>query len=96
MSVSAETSLLPTVPPDPSGPTIPGTLYLHVGIVIEGINVLNNVGSIIMGLIMLFELIYALALSFPDTPKYTFKFFQKVIMNLDGHKLNAKIHLQTM
>ncbi|KAJ8398188.1 hypothetical protein AAFF_G00430320 [Aldrovandia affinis] len=61
-----------------------------VGIVIEGIKVLNN-GSVIMGFIMLFGLIYALDLSFPDNLKYTFEFFQKIIMNLDGHKLNTKI-----
>ncbi|KAJ8393736.1 hypothetical protein AAFF_G00057890 [Aldrovandia affinis] len=62
-----------------------------VGIVIEGIKVLNNFGSVIMGFIMLFGLIYALDLSFPDNLKYTFEFFQKIIMNLDGHKLNTKI-----
>lgn len=62
-----------------------------VGIVIEGIEVLTDMGSVIMGFIMLFGLIYALDLSFPDNLKYTFEFFQKVIMNLDGHKLNAKI-----
>ncbi|KAJ8414519.1 hypothetical protein AAFF_G00037210 [Aldrovandia affinis] len=60
-----------------------------VGIVIEGIKVLNNFGSVIMGFIMLFGLIYALDLSFPDN--HTFEFFQKIIMNLDGHKLNTKI-----
>ncbi|XP_051996479.1 uncharacterized protein LOC127653727 [Xyrauchen texanus] len=62
-----------------------------VGVVIEGIKVLSNLGSVIMGFIMLFGLIYALDLSFPDNLKYTFEFFQKIIMNLDGHKLNAKI-----
>uniref|UniRef100_A0A8P4GG64 Uncharacterized protein n=1 Tax=Dicentrarchus labrax TaxID=13489 RepID=A0A8P4GG64_DICLA len=62
-----------------------------VGVVIEGIKVLNNVGSVIMGFIMLFGLIYALDLAFPQNLKYTFEFFQKIIMNLDGHKLNAKI-----
>ncbi|KAJ7983854.1 hypothetical protein DPEC_G00370520 [Dallia pectoralis] len=29
--------------------------------------------------------------SFPDNLKYSFEFFQKVVINLDGHKLNAKI-----
>lgn len=62
-----------------------------VGIVIEGLKVLNNVGSVILGFIMLFGLIYALDLSFPENLKYTFEFFQKIIMNLDGHKLNTKI-----
>lgn len=62
-----------------------------VGVVIEGMKVLSNLGSVIMGFVMFFGLIYALDLSFPDNLKYTFVFFQKVIMNLDGHKLNAKI-----
>uniref|UniRef100_A0A8D0AWM8 Uncharacterized protein n=1 Tax=Sander lucioperca TaxID=283035 RepID=A0A8D0AWM8_SANLU len=59
------------------------------GVGIEGIKVLSNLGSVTMGFV--FGLIYALDLSFPDNLKYTFEFFQKIIMNLDGHKLNAKI-----
>lgn len=62
-----------------------------VVIVIEGIKVLGDVGSVITGFIMLFGLIYALDLAFPENLKYTFEFFQKIIMNMDGHKLNAKI-----
>ena len=62
-----------------------------VGVVIEGVNVLNNIGSVILGFIMLFGLIYALDLSYPDKFKYTFEFIQKIIMNLDAHKLNTKI-----
>ena len=62
-----------------------------VGVVIEGIKVLNNLGSVTTGFIMLFGLIYALDLAFPENLKYTFEFFQKIIMNLDGHKLNSKI-----
>lgn len=62
-----------------------------VGVVIEGIKVLSNVGSVIMGFVILFGLIYALDLAFPENLKYTFEFFQKIIMNLDGHKLSAKI-----
>ena len=40
-------------------------------VVIEGIKVLSNLGSVIMGFVMLFGLIYALVLSFPDNLKYT-------------------------
>ncbi|KAF1394696.1 hypothetical protein PFLUV_G00003830 [Perca fluviatilis] len=40
-------------------------------VVIEGIKVLSNLGSVIMGFVMLFGLIYALDLSFPDNLKYT-------------------------
>lgn len=53
-----------------------------MGVVIKGIKVLSDFGSVIMGFIMLFGLIYALDLAFPDNLKYTFEFFQKIIMNL--------------
>ncbi|XP_061907040.1 uncharacterized protein LOC133652371 isoform X3 [Entelurus aequoreus] len=62
-----------------------------VGVVIEGIKVLSNVDTVIMGIIMMFGRIYALDLSFPDNLKYTFEFLQKILMNLDGQKLNTKI-----
>ncbi|KAJ4935829.1 hypothetical protein JOQ06_017356 [Pogonophryne albipinna] len=62
-----------------------------VGIVIEGNIVMDNLGSVIVGFVMLLGLIYALDLSFPDNFKHTFEFMQKVVMNLDGHKLNGKI-----
>ncbi|KAJ4944551.1 hypothetical protein JOQ06_013094 [Pogonophryne albipinna] len=62
-----------------------------VGIVIEGNIVMDNLGSVIVGFVMLLGLIYALDLSFPDNLKHTFEFMQKVVMNLDGHKLNGKI-----
>ena len=62
-----------------------------VGAVIEGVKVLTNVGSVIMAFIMLFGLIYALDLSFSDNLKYTFEFSQKILMNLDGRKLNIKV-----
>ncbi|ROI83747.1 hypothetical protein DPX16_14689 [Anabarilius grahami] len=62
-----------------------------IGVVIEGIKVLSNLDCVILAFIMLIGLIYALDLSFPDNLKYTFEFIQKILMNLDGHKLNAKI-----
>uniref|UniRef100_A0A3Q3M7G1 Uncharacterized protein n=1 Tax=Mastacembelus armatus TaxID=205130 RepID=A0A3Q3M7G1_9TELE len=57
-----------------------------VGVVIEGVELLNNLRSISCGVIMLFGLIYALNLSYPSELKFTFEFFQKVLMNLDGKK----------
>lgn len=62
-----------------------------VGIVIKGIKVLNKLGSVIMGFIMLLGLIYALDVSFPENLRYTFVVFQKIMVNLDGLKVNAKI-----
>ncbi|KAF3842663.1 hypothetical protein F7725_001512 [Dissostichus mawsoni] len=62
-----------------------------VGIVIEGNIVMDNLGSVIVGFVMLLGLIYALDLSFPDNLKHTLEFMQKVVMSLDGHKLNGQI-----
>ncbi|KAL7825962.1 hypothetical protein SRHO_G00337000 [Serrasalmus rhombeus] len=62
-----------------------------VGVVIEGIKVMNNISTVINAFIVLFGLIYALDLAYLDSMKYTFEFVQKILMNLDGHKLNVKI-----
>lgn len=62
-----------------------------VGVVIEGVELLSKLGSISFGCAMLFGLIYTLNLSYPQELKYTFEFFQKVLMNLNGHKLSPKV-----
>lgn len=62
-----------------------------VGVVIEGVTLLENLKSISFGLVILFGLIYALNLSYPQGLKFTFEFFQKVLMNLDGSKLSPKV-----
>ncbi|XP_063040866.1 uncharacterized protein LOC134435756 [Engraulis encrasicolus] len=62
-----------------------------VGVVIEGVMVMHNISTVINAFIVLFGLIYALDLAYPDSMKYTFEFVQKILMNLDGHKLNVKI-----
>ena len=62
-----------------------------VGVVVEGVELLGNLKSISMGFAILFGLIYILNLSYPHELKYTFEFFQKVLMNLDGNKLSPKI-----
>uniref|UniRef100_A0A8P4K8V7 Uncharacterized protein n=1 Tax=Dicentrarchus labrax TaxID=13489 RepID=A0A8P4K8V7_DICLA len=62
-----------------------------VGVVIEGVELLSNLRSISLGFAILFGLIYTLNLSYPQELKYTFEFFQKVLMTLDGNKLSPKI-----
>ncbi len=64
---------------------------IDVGVVIEGVKLLHHLKSISFGLVMLFGLIYALNLSYPQSLKFTFEFFQKVLMNLDGSKLSPKV-----
>ncbi|RXN12592.1 sterile alpha motif domain-containing 3-like protein [Labeo rohita] len=51
----------------------------------------QNLKSISFGLVVLFGLVYALNLSYPQSLKFTFEFFQKVLMNLDGSKLSPKV-----
>lgn len=58
---------------------------------IEGVKLLQHLKSISFGLVMLFGLIYALNLSDPQNVKFTFQFFQTVLMNLDGSKLSPKV-----
>ncbi|XP_058500363.1 uncharacterized protein LOC131469446 [Solea solea] len=62
-----------------------------VGVVIEGVELLCNLGSVSFGCAMLFGLIYTLNLSYPQELKFTFEFFQKVLMNLDGNRLSPKV-----
>ncbi len=64
---------------------------VDVRVVIEGVKLLHHLKSISFGLVMLFGLIYALNLSYPQSLKFTFEFFQKVLMNLDGSKLSPKV-----
>uniref|UniRef100_A0A3Q1HWP4 Uncharacterized protein n=1 Tax=Acanthochromis polyacanthus TaxID=80966 RepID=A0A3Q1HWP4_9TELE len=62
-----------------------------VGVLIEGVEVLAGLPSITCGCAMLFGLIYALNLSYPQAWKCTFEVFQKILMNLDGKRLSPKV-----
>ncbi|XP_051779502.1 uncharacterized protein LOC114646060 isoform X2 [Erpetoichthys calabaricus] len=61
-----------------------------VGVVLEGVEVLNELKNIVSAFIMLFGLIYALNLSYPHDLKFTFEVLQKVIMNMDGQSFLQK------
>lgn len=62
-----------------------------VGVVIEGVDLLCELRSISFGCAMLFGVIYTLNLSYPQELKFTFEFFQKALMNIDGIKLSPKV-----
>ncbi|XP_076844428.1 uncharacterized protein LOC143489352 isoform X2 [Brachyhypopomus gauderio] len=62
-----------------------------IGVIIEGTALLCNLGSISLGCAILLGLVYSLNLSYPPEHKFTFEFFQKVLMNLDGKKLSPKV-----
>ncbi|XP_077065785.1 uncharacterized protein LOC143718642 [Siphateles boraxobius] len=61
-----------------------------VGIVLEGVIVLQDLENVAFATAMLFGLIYSLNLKYPTTLRYTFEILQKIIMELDGGELSIK------
>lgn len=61
-----------------------------VGIIIEGVEVLHDLGNIANALAIVFGLMYSLNLSYPTNLKYTFEVLQKLVMELDGKHLSTK------
>lgn len=62
-----------------------------VGIVLEGVQVMNELGDVPFAVAMLLGLVCALNLSYPQELRYTFEVLQKIIMELDGNKLSNKV-----
>ncbi|KAF7642129.1 hypothetical protein LDENG_00264180 [Lucifuga dentata] len=62
-----------------------------IGIVIEGVEVLNKLPSVAHACAMLFGLIYALNLSYPSELKYTFDVLQKVFMEIEPKKMTRRV-----
>lgn len=63
----------------------------NIGVVLEGVKVLEDLDSIPQATVMLFGLLYCLNISYPSTLRYTFEVLQKIIMELDGNKLSNKV-----
>ena len=61
-----------------------------IGIVLEGIKVLQDLDNVALAVAMLFGLMYVLNLSYPVDLRYTFEVIQKIWMELDGSKLSNK------
>uniref|UniRef100_A0A3B5QKG8 Uncharacterized protein n=1 Tax=Xiphophorus maculatus TaxID=8083 RepID=A0A3B5QKG8_XIPMA len=59
--------------------------HLDVGIVLEGVEVMNSLGSVLFAIVMLLGLIYLNSILF-----YTFEVLQKIIMKMDGKNLSKK------
>ncbi|KAK2919915.1 uncharacterized protein [Channa argus] len=63
----------------------------EIGIVIEGVEVINELPSVLHACAILFGLIYALNLSYPTELKYTFESLQKVIMEVEPKKMSRRV-----
>lgn len=62
-----------------------------IGIVIEGVQVLNHLPSVAHACALLFGLIYALNLRYPDELKYTFEAVQKIFMAIEPKKMSRRV-----
>ncbi|XP_063044938.1 uncharacterized protein LOC134439052 [Engraulis encrasicolus] len=62
-----------------------------VGIIIDGVEVLNELPSVAAGVIMLFGLCYALNMEYPQGFRFTFEALQKILMELGSNKMTSKI-----
>nr|XP_023661204.1 uncharacterized protein LOC111840517 isoform X3 [Paramormyrops kingsleyae] len=67
--------------------------YEDVGVIIEGIQVLENLDNVANACSMMVGLIYALNLAYPQHLRYTFELFQKIFMQLDANKLSNKVQV---
>ena len=68
----------------------PGDELEDVGVLIEGEEVISDLGNIGMAFVLLFGLIYYLNLTYPADLKCTFEVVQKILLNLDGQRLSSK------
>lgn len=64
-----------------------------VGIVIEGVEVLHDLGDIATACALLMGVIYALNLSYPQELKAVFEVLQKIFLHLDASRLSIKVQM---
>ncbi|CAI5657329.1 unnamed protein product [Oreochromis niloticus] len=62
-----------------------------IGIIIDGVEVLNELPSVAAGVAMVFGLCYALNMEYPRGFRFTFEALQKIMMELDFNKMTSKI-----
>lgn len=60
-----------------------------IGIIIEGVSVRRDLPDVATAVVLLFGLMYTLNVSYPFFLRYTFEFFQKVLMGLDAKKVST-------
>ncbi|XP_048836091.1 uncharacterized protein LOC125726489 [Brienomyrus brachyistius] len=64
-----------------------------VGIVIEGVEVLHDLGDVTSACALLMGVIYALNLSYPMELKAFFEVLQKLFLQLDATRLSSKVQM---
>ena len=62
----------------------------NVSVIIEGLDVIS-LSTFSDSDVVLFGLIYVLHLDYPEDLKFTFQFFQKVLLGLDGSFLKGRL-----
>lgn len=62
-----------------------------VGIILEGVVVLEGLDKVALPSALLFGLFYALNMKYPTKLRYTFEVIQKIIMELDEAELSRKV-----
>lgn len=68
----------------------PGKDFPDVGIIIEGVVILQDLDNVALATAMLFGLFYCFNMSYPAQLRYTFEVIQKVVMGLDPTELSRK------
>ncbi|CAI5685808.1 unnamed protein product [Oreochromis niloticus] len=71
----------------------PGDDPQDVMIVLEGVEVMGELGNVAFAVAMLLGLVYSLNLSYPPALRYTFEVLQKILMELDAHKLSNNVQV---
>ncbi|KAG8010355.1 hypothetical protein GBF38_014637, partial [Nibea albiflora] len=83
-----------TVIPEESQQPGPNALHLEpssIGIILEGNLVMDEIESHAQAICLIFGLIYALHLDYPQSLKNTFNFIQRVMLNLGVGNLRPKL-----
>ncbi|XP_074550048.1 uncharacterized protein LOC141807753 [Halichoeres trimaculatus] len=62
-----------------------------IGVHVEGVTVLDNIGSEAQACAMMLGLIYALNMAYPKELRNYYEFIQKVLMQMDGERPSPKV-----
>ena len=68
----------------------PGNDFPDVGIIVEGVVVLQDLDNVALATAFLFGLFYSLNMRYPSQLRFTFEVIQTVIMELDATQLSRK------